>query len=171
MWKQIDGYYWPYRINEDGRVEKLYPIGEWREVKACIKRSKGKKYGSLVVHMRTMDGRDVHVQVKRLMIDAFLGGRKPGKVYGLRNNTFADCSLANIYETTQSDIGKRNGGPNRRCVEKIDREGNVIDLYSSITEAAKKNFICRKSVQARCAGRIKGDPFALDGFSYRYEEV
>lgn len=168
-WKIIEGYYWPYRVHESGAVERLLASGRWRPVKPymCIK--PGESCGKLMIHMRLPDGRYKNVAVKNLVIDTFLGGRKPGDVYMHRNRMTSDCSVHNLFKTTEAEVGKRCGGGTKRSIEKIDRDGNVIDLYSSVTEAAKQNFIPRRSIWLRCTNKIKGDPFELTGFSYRYE--
>lgn len=171
MWKMIDGYFSPYRIDEEANVERLHADGKWFRLSPYMLRNKGKGYSRLCVRMQKTDGKYLNVKVKRLMVDAFFGGKKPGVVYGHRNGMSGDCSVYNLYPTTKKTIGKKSGGSERRSVEKIDREGNVIALYSSVTEAAQKNYLCRKSVWVRCAGRLKGDPFALDGYNYRYEVV
>ena len=169
-WRRIDGYFWPYRINEDAVVERQLDNGSWRRLNPYIVRDKGKTYGRLVIKMKRSDGRYLQQSIKNLMADAFLGGRRPGTVIGMRTPFIMDCSLSNLYITTQSDIGKRNGGPNHRSVEKVDRDGNVVALYSSVREAAKKNYMSRRAVARRCNCTIKGDPFLLDGFNYRYED-
>lgn len=168
-WKIIEGYYWPYRVHESGAVERLWSNSKWRPVKSYVTKKPGKTCGILTVHMRLLDGRRTIVPVKNLVIDAFLGGRKPGDIYTHRNRMTSDCSVHNLVKTTKVDVAKRTGGGMRKTVEKIDRNGNVVDLYSSVTEAAKRDFIDRRSVQLRCANKIKGDPFELTGFSYRYE--
>ena len=172
MWKMLDGYFWPYRINEDAQIEKLWPSGEWRPVKPYIMREGRGAYaqGILAVHLKLADGTRRNVMVKHLMADAFLGGRKPGDAYTHRNGCISDCSLGNIVKTTQSSMGKLHGGGMRKSVEKIDRDGNVLDLYSSVTEAAKKNYVSRKVVYYRCTDKIEGDPFSLLGYSFRYED-
>ena len=107
--------------------------------------------------------------VKGLMIDAFFGGRKDGEVYMHRNGSFQDCSVFNLVKTTEKDVGKKSGGASRKAVEKVDRDGNVVALYASTVEAAKANYISRKSIWMRCTNRVQ-DPYLLDGYNYRYEE-
>lgn len=167
MWKMIDGYFWPYRINEEAVIERQLDSGRWKEIK------KGINWKTRQVYVRLKDKNGVRrrVYVKRLMADIFLGGYKKGMVLSNRDGMTSDVSLNNLVWETQHSIGKRYGGGGRRSVEKIDREGNVIDLYRSISEAAKKNFISRKSVYIRCHNKLKmEDPFLLLGFSFRFEK-
>lgn len=169
MWKQIDGYFWPYRINEEGEVQRLTDSGKWTPIKAFLSRNKSHPHGRLVVNLKKTDGRFQNTLVKKLMVDAFLGGGKPGVCYILKNDMLADCSLNNIAISTPEQVGKKNGGGRRRSIEKVDRDGNVVELYSSITEASRKNYISQKSILIRCQNKIQ-DPYRLDGFTYRYEE-
>lgn len=170
MWKPIDGYFWPYRINEEGEVQRLTDSGEWIPMTPILARStKSHPYGRLVVNLKKADGRFQNTLVKTLMVDAFLGGKKPGICYVLKNGMQTDCSLNNITVATPTQIGKAHGGGLRRSIEKVDQDGNVVELYPSIMEAARKNYISRKSILIRCQNKVQ-DPYRLDGFTYRYEE-
>lgn len=171
IWKTIDGYFWRYRINDMARVEREKKPGEWIPVKPFIYRDKKhhNSSGRLAIRMKTVDGQWMNIFVKNLMIDAFFGGRKPGDVFIHRNGFFQDCSIYNLIRTTEQKVGERTGGAGRKSIEKIDSDGNVLDLYSSVTEAAEKNFVSRKFVSNRCGKRVK-NPFALTGFSFRYEK-
>lgn len=165
MWKLIDGYYWRYRINEDAEVEREIKPNVWRPIAARL----GNPHRRMMVHMRKKDGRYTTVPVKRLMVNAFLGGYKPGMLLICKNGMQMDCSLGNLKVVTNRQNGHIYGGSIRKSVEKVDQDGNVLALYSSITEAAKANFVSRTVVSRRCNGEIR-DPFLLDGTTYRFEE-
>ena len=165
MWKLIEGYYWPYRINEKAEIEREVRPGEWRRLSTFhCPTSK-----QLRVHMKCADGKRRNVLVKGLMVKYFLGGPQEGKVVAFRNGMVCDCEKENLYFTTRHEVAKRYGGNLRKSVEKVDQDGNVIAIYRSVTEAAEKNFISRKSVWLRCANKLR-DPYLLDGTTYRYEE-
>lgn len=165
MWKLIEGYFWRYRINEEGQVEREVRPDVWRPIASYLNNPRKQ----LRVHLKRKDGKRVNVTVKRLMANAFFGDLEPGQCLTVKNRMVTDCSLSNLKILTIYENGKRLGGGGRRSVEKVDRDGNVIDLYKSITEAAKKNFISRKSVYIRCAKKMRGDPFELTGYSFQYE--
>ena len=121
MWKQIDGYFWPYRINEEAEVQRLAENGEWRPLTPFLARNiKSHPNGRLSVNLKTKEGKFKNVFVKTLMVDAFMGGKKPGVSYILRNGMQSDCSLNNIAMATPSQVGKKNGGALRRSIEKIE---------------------------------------------------
>ena len=52
---------------------------------------------------------------------------------------------------------------------KIDRAGEVVDVYRSAREAAKANYMSYQAVLSRCKGKVKKE-YALDGCTYRFEE-
>lgn len=54
-------------------------------------------------------------------------------------------------------------------VEKVDRDGNVIERYESIKEAADKNYLSRTGIISRCKNRVK-KPFTVNGCTFRYGE-
>lgn len=47
--------------------------------------------------------------------------------------------------------------------------GEIVDVYSSAREAAKKNFMSRQTITDRCNGKCKG-AFAPDGYAYAWED-
>lgn len=170
MWKEIDGYFWPYRINDMGEVQRQTRLDEWTPIKSfLVRHKKGYSYGRLCVRMKFADGKWANVFVKNLMIDAFFGGRKDGDMYTFRNGMSSDCSRYNLVRTNEKKVGEKTGGASRRAVEKVDKRGRVVALYSSVTEAAEENYISRKSIWMRCTNRVR-NPYLLDGYTYRYEE-
>lgn len=169
-WKPIDGYFWPYRINEEAVVQRQVGPDEWVTLTCFITKDKANKNKRLRVRMRLTDGKYTNVLVKNLMVDAFMGGRKPGRLVTFKNGMVSDCALVNLMYTTPEEVGRRYGGGLRRSVEKIDKRGRVIELYASVSEAARKNFMSTKAIQGRCLNKVK-DPFALNGYSFRYERT
>ncbi|MGN9098495.1 hypothetical protein [Flintibacter porci] len=122
-----------------------------------------------MVKMRTADNRKVEVPLVRLMADAFMGGRRPGFGIVHKNGAKLDCSLRNLKFLSPEECGRLSCRARRRPVEKVDMEGNVVEIYASAREAARKNYISQNSIWARCNGKVK-DPFRLDGHDYRYEQ-
>lgn len=167
MWKNIEGYFWLYRINEQSEVERLTDKGEWKRMKHIIDFAQSPTYPRVTVRMKGLDGKFRNVNVNSLMRGAFFPGLPEGIRLAHRNGMSTDCALENLCPMTHSQCAKRNGGRNRRAVEKVDRDGNVVAIYSSTIEAAKKNYMSRKSLWLRCNKQIQ-DPYSLDGYTYRY---
>lgn len=164
MWKEIKGYRWPYRINEDACIQKFYN-GEWVELHPYICGCRARA----VVKMRTADNRKVEIPVVWLMADAFMGGRRPGYNIVHKDGTKLNNAWRNLEFKTKAECGRLTKDVRRRAVEKLDREGNVVALYRSAAEAARRDFISKSSVQQRCAGKVQ-DPYKMTGYTYRYEE-
>lgn len=167
MWKNIDGYFWPYRINDQAEVERLNPKGNWVRIKHIIDFSQSPTYPRVIVRMKGLNGKFKNVNVNSLMRNAFFPDLPEGIRLAHKNGMATDCALENLLPMTHSQCGKKNGGRNRRSIEKVDREGNVVAVYSTTIEAAKKNFISRKAIWIRCKNQLK-DPYLLDGYTYRY---
>ena len=167
MWKRIDGYFWQYRINEHAEIDRLTDSGKWKRVKPISTFYHNPNYPRFIVRMKGIDGKFKNVLVKKLVRDAFFPDLPGHMRLGHRNGMVTDCSVENLYPLTRKQCGEKGGGGNRRAVEKIDRDGNVVEVYSSTVEAAKKNYISRKSIWTRCTKRLE-NPYSLDGYTYRY---
>lgn len=161
MWVAIKGYRWPYRINEEGCVEKWGETGWVRltpyvsgRARACVK-------------MRSEDNRKLDVPVVNLMADAFMGGKKPGECIIHRNGMRLECHLHNLQKVSYEECGKLSSRNRRRAVAKIDRKGHIVQIYPSAREAAQKNHISQTAVWHRCNNMLK-HPFELDGHNYKY---
>jgi len=162
MWKAIEGYKWPYRINEEAVVQKFYQ-GKWVQLKPYLGSTRAR------VKMRTKDNKRVDVPLVWLMADAFMGGRRPGICITHKNGSKLDCALCNLQFSTHAAAGKISGGSRRRAVLKINRKGEVVDIYPSVVEASRRNHLSRTAVWHRCTNKVK-DPFELDGFNYQYDQ-
>lgn len=169
IWKAIDGYYFPYRINENADIEKQEASGRWVSLTSYMLRKHSTGYGILCVTLRINKETRRHVPVKNLMANAFMGGRRDGYIISHKNGMMSDCALENLYFTTQKELATKMGNHSGRSVEKIDPNGKVLDLYSSVIEAAKSNYVSKNAVWMRCTNRVK-DPFKFLGYSFRYEE-
>lgn len=162
-WVEITGYRFRYRINREAVVQKELESGKWYTLRAYISgRSRA------CVKMRTEDNRKVDVPVVWLMADAFMGGRRPGYNIIHRNGAKLDCALVNLAFASKQATGKISSGNRRKAVMKVDRSGQVVAIYPSAREAARRNYISQNSIWARCVGKVK-DPYRLDGYDYRYD--
>ena len=160
---EIPGYRFRYQINREAVVRKELESGEWYVLKPYIS---GRTRAC--VKMRTADNRKVDVPVVWLMADAFMGGRRPGYNIIHRNGAKMDCELVNLSFASKQVSGKISSANRRKAVMKVDQAGQVVAIYTSGREAAKKNYISQNPSWARCAGKVK-DQYRLDGYDYRYE--
>lgn len=164
-WKEIEGYRFRYRVNEDGVVQKRLDDGNWRTMKAYIS---GRN--RVCVKMRTADNRKIDVPVVWLVADAFMGGRRPGFNIIHKNGSKFDCASVNLAFVSKGTCAKISSTNRRKAVMKVDKAGHVVAIYRSGREAAEKNYISQNAIWARCNGKVK-DPYRLDGFDYKYENT
>lgn len=168
MWKEIDGYQYLYRINEDAEVQRQMEDGSWRRLRPWYgKGGSGDSGKYLYVKLVVKTGIYRKVPLVRLMEGRFIRARRNGEIISHRNGCGQDCSMWNLYHTTPEKLAK-GMSPNRKSIEKISPSGDIIEIYRSIEEAANRNYISRTAVSKWCRGMIK-DPFSI-GFSFRYEE-
>lgn len=172
VWKEISGYYYRYRISDWGIVQRYYPNRhEWVTKKAALR---GHVIGSrrLAVKLVVEPMKYKEVYVVDLMAEAFMGGRAahPNMVITHKNGCKTDCSYKNLMWITKQDLGRMCGKKNGHSVEKIDKEGNVVHLYRSVTECCEKEYMSRRTLWRILSGVTK-NPYALTGYTYRYEKV
>lgn len=162
MWKPIDGYKWPYRINIDGTVQK-FCRGEWVTLTPYLTTTRAR------VKLRTVEDKRVDVPVVWLMADAFMGGRRPGMNIVHKDGCKLNNALWNLVVETKSACGKRTSGNRRRAVMKVAPDGTVVEIFKSGREAARKEYISQSAINQRCLHRVK-DPYLLNGYTYEYED-
>lgn len=160
MWVNIEGYKFPYRVSDEGVAQKLHK-GEWISLRPRI------HGGHADVTLRKRDGGRTTVSLARLVADAFMKDYKPGMCLIHKNGSKLDCSVYNLKLGTFSDCGKIGGKATGKAVLKLDKDWNVVEIYRSAAEAAKKNFFDKSAISQQCRGkRVKA---ATDGYYYRYE--
>jgi len=160
-WKQIEGYRYPYRVNDQGAVQKLQENGKWKTLRPWSYR------GQMRVHLRRHDGVVERPSVSGLVADYFMGGTPPGMIRVHRNGMKSDNAKENIIFRPRGKSGARPG--NCRPVLKIDKNGEVVAVYRSGSEAARANHISQTYMSKLCLGKVQ-DPYRIDGYQYVYEE-
>lgn len=162
-WKLIEGYKYPYRVSDQGEVQRQAPNGEWRTRKAYP------YSGQWRVQLWLPDGSFKRVQVSKLVADAFMGGTPPGMLRVHRNGMKHDNAVENIVFMSRAKAAKQHRPGNSAPVLKVDKRGKVVAVYRSTSEAAKANHISQSAISKRCLGQIE-DPYRLDGYNYIFEE-
>lgn len=145
-WKSIAGFKYPYRISDQGVVQKLDQKKGW----VVIVPKSGK---CMYVRLRTIEGKQMTKPVNSLMDEYFFDNyaKKNNLRVAHKNGAKMDCSRDNIYFTTQSELGKRHGGSGRRRpVVRIWRGEKTF--YRSVAEAANKNGLSNSSLERRIRG-------------------
>lgn len=134
-WYDIPGY------------EGLYQINWWGNVRTM---SKNKKYKIMKPQLRAdgkhvirlyKDGKYKEWTIMRLMRITFIGELPAGYVTyhkdGIKNNE----ELSNIGIISRSELTRKINAKSKRStkVVKITSDGEIVDYYKSIRNAAKKN--------------------------------
>lgn len=164
-WRAIPGYDGWYEISIDGEVRS------WRANKSNNKRAnepyimnpQRRKNGSCHVMLNRKN-----VKISHLMAITWMGGIPKGMYVKHKNKNVMDNSLYNLEFVTPKDFYKTSARGTRRPVFKIDKDGNILELYSSVTEAAKQNYLSVQRVIDRCKNRMK-NPFSYADFTFMYE--
>ena len=162
-WKEIQGYRYLYRVNDQAEVQKLQDNGKWKTLKQCSYR------GQMKVHFRRNDGEIDRVPVSGLVADYFMGGTPPGMIRVHKNGMKRDNAKENIVFKTRREVRLGCRAANSKPVLKVDKYGQVVAAYSSTVEAAKANHISQAHMSRLCRKQVK-DPFRIDGYNYVFEK-
>ena len=157
-WRKIDGYQYPYRINEEAQVQK-WDGKQWIDIRARISGNRA------VVYMRTVEGKQYKAALVRLMDDAFWEGRakRDGLHITHRNGVKLDCELRNLVAVKPGQAGRKyHGRPHKRPVIRLDLHGNEV-IYPSVTDAARNNSLSISAMDRRLYHGV------LDPRGYRFE--
>lgn len=135
----------------------------------CDKEALCKGLPALFVKLTDADGKSIDAKVLSLMVDTWMGGKRPGQVPYHKNGDLKDNWVGNIGFTSRKELGRKTGAASGRVpVAKVTPEGEVVAVYSSARAAAKANHMSYQTVLDRCNGKVK-KPFALDGHTYQFE--
>lgn len=147
-----------YKCGKEKIMQKFYGNGSKRA--GCVKLGTDRRSYS----------------VARMVWQAFRGKIPKGMVVAHKASDKYDDALDNLYLTTMQESGRTYGMANGLCygreirtVAKIDREGNILEVYKTMTLAAKANFTNRSSVADRCYKRMKNN-WMDDGTTFVFED-
>ena len=164
-WRDIQGYDGRYQVDREGNIRRVFPSGKTRLLQPHHKKMAGSQ--RLIVHLYH-NGKQKEVIVMQIVARAFLGPCPEGCVPYHKNGCQSDNYVNNIAYIDRRQLGKMTGAMSRRKpVAKIDQNGEIVDVYSSAREAARKNYMGYQSVIDRCNGKIKR--IAPDGYFYKWD--
>lgn len=165
-WRDVPGTSGKYQVSRGGTVRRVYATGVRDLMQIRIKRGGNNRYVRLMI-----DGQVKQWSVNKVVSMAWLGPAPPGMVSYHINGLQDDNRLDNIAYAYTTELGKRFGHrtSTRRAVLKIDREGNVVEIYRSARAAAIADYISRQAVLDRCYNKVK-KPYSLNGYNYQFED-
>lgn len=166
-WTDIPGYGGKYQVDKEGNVRRVYLSGRTRALHPYHKRMDGSQ--RLVVKL-TKDGKSKEEVLMQLVALTFLGLPPKGHVPYHKNGCQSDNYLNNIAYISKRELGLLTGASSRRRpVAKLDADGEIVEVYSSAREAARRNHMSYQTVMDRCNGKVKG-AFAPDGYAYAWDD-
>ncbi len=174
IWKDINGFNGKYQVSYSGQVRRVYKKGKTKVLAQFKKAGKGKRVyrDRLMVHLTADDGKSYTILVHQLVARHFLEKPMPGQVPYHKNGCVMDNWASNLEYIDKKKLGELTGASSRRkTVVKINRDGEIVDCYSSAREASRKNFMSYQAVIDRCnLVNVKRTIFAPDGYAYSWED-
>lgn len=185
QWKDIKGCEGRYQISNKGRVKSLPRFvdnhtGELL-VKEKILSQRHNKNGYMVIDLKYNDGTKKYKLVHRLVAQAFIPNNenKPqvnhidGNKENNDSNNLEWCTNGeNQIHAYKNGLNYVTGraGKKRKEVAKIDiNTGEIICVYKSIADAARKNDIKNSSNIGMCCMKLYGRK-TIGGYRWEYME-
>jgi len=167
LWRNVPGYDGKYQLDTEGNVRRVYPSGKTRKLTPYHKKMSGSQ--RLVVKL-TKNGKSKEEILVQIMARTFLGPAPKGCVAYHLNGCQTENHIQNIAYISRRELGKLTGAKSKRkAVAKINSDGEVVEVYPSARECARKNFMSYQTVIDRCNRKCKS-AFAPDGYAYAWED-
>lgn len=167
-WKDVEGYDGLYQVSDLGRVRSL---GRTSNSKNGSTQKKRKRilvqeitiHGYCRVRLYDKDGNSKHYAVHRLVLETFRG--KSELQINHINEIKTDNRVTNLeyctakencnHGTRSEKISEAPLGKSAKKVVQLDKNNNVIAVYSSRVEAQEKTGILASSIGRVCNGNRK----------------
>ncbi len=147
-----------YRLTKDG---KLWSCRSKRFLRY-------RKCNGYAVVTRTLATKTRNFSIHRLVAQTFIPNPDNKPYVNHINSIKMDNKMENLEWVTQKENlacnKKKISHP--RQVQKIDKSGNVVDTFTSVTEAGKAVGLTRYAISKACLGVNK----TAGGFIWKYEE-
>lgn len=164
-WKDIPGYEGKYQIDKEANVRRVFASGRTRAMSPYHRKMSGSQ--RLVVKLTREKPKEEVLM--RLVALTFLGPPPEGYVPYHKNGCQSDNYLNNIAYISKWDLGRLTGASSRRRpVAKLDADGEIVEVYPSAREAARRNYMSCQTVTDRCNGKTKSR-LAPDGYKYVWD--
>lgn len=168
-WRTIPGCGGRYRASRSGDIQRMLPSGLVRDMTPY--RKQGRTFRNRLFVKLTINGKPRETAVLKIMAETWHNNKDKSLVPYHKNGIATDNRADNIGFISRSELGKLTGhmAGKRKCVFKVDENGNEIEVYRSAREAARQNNMSYQAVLDRCHNKVK-NPFALDGYTYKFEK-
>ena len=165
VWRDVPGYEGKYQVSSEGRVRRLLEDGRI-QMKTPYAIAKG---SHSAFRIGLWDGGKVKwFYVLRLVAMAFLPAKTlEGKYVVHRNGLHSDNSLYNIRVMSPDRCGTRHGGNLRKAVCMVNKDGDVLEIFPSVSAASIATRHRRETIANRC--NQPGFKPLKDGISFTWD--
>lgn len=178
IWKPITGYEGLYEVSNKGRVKRLEraivdSIGRKRHLRERILKNSLKSCGYIYVNLYNGDKR-----VHRLVAEAFIPNPENKPEVNHKDEVKTNNCVENLEWVTakeNANFGTKNvrvAKANRnhvalsKPVVQYSKAGELIEVYPSVREAARKLGLNQSCISAAARGKQK----TYKGFTWKYVE-
>lgn len=169
-WKPVTGYNGKYEASFFGQIRRIYRTKPARILSQYEK--SGKRRGSRKLFVKlTRDGEKTReTNVAQIIYTTFVGEIPQGYAVVHKNGSFMDNCANNLTIVSLKELGQKYGVMSgKKSVVKLSGNGEVVEVYYSAREAARRNYMSYQTVIDRCNGDVKKS-VAPDGFDYACED-
>ena len=106
---------------------------------------------------------------KHLIAAAFLGPLPNGYACVTKNGIKTDCSVPNLQYLPRREACSLSRGGIRKNVAKLNHDGEIVEFYKSIKEAAMRNYMNNRTVSYHCNDKAQRI-YAPDGYAYCFDD-
>lgn len=165
-WKDVKGYEGIYQVHYNGSIRRITKNG-YRSLKPFRKSSA--RIERWIVHLTHSNGKLKEVNVAKIIAENFIGECPQGYVPYHINGVQSDNYYTNIAYISRKELGKLTAYKAKsKRVAKIDKFGEIIDIYMSARDCARKVKSNRQVITDYCNGNRK-KPFNKN-FDFAWEE-
>lgn len=175
IWKDVVGYEGIYIVSNLGRVERIKICkGTAGGILTPIKNESG-----LYVKLRN-NGNDKSFKIHRLVLEAFEGinhdkpqvNHKDGNRWNNNLDNLEWCSQSENIKHSHNELEREftayaENHANSETVSQYNKNGELIDVYGSVNEAARQLGIDYSNI----AKGARGERKTVGGFIWKYENL
>lgn len=174
-WRDLPGYNGFYQVSDWGRIRTFrdkHHKGGRLEAPTLIKPTTDRNSTHIVIKW---EGKQRTLTVWKAVALAFLGDIPEGWIAYHKDGNRENNALTNIGICPRSEHSKVRmrgnvAGWNRRPVLKIDRNLEIVEVYTSASAAARANGYRPYAMWRFCSLEIGFSVFAPDDFLYTFDD-
>ena len=172
LWRPIPGYGGMYEISNFGEIRSWWQMGGNRKQTRANKphivhpyyRIRKSKKNDLQMVLWDGEKKSVPISVKNIMRDVWMQGEIPDKYVTFKDGDSKNCALHNLRYANLNEQHKGRILSQRKPVLKCTADHEVICIYKSSVEAAKKEFLSPSGIRNRIRRKA-----VIDGIYFKHE--